>query len=74
MACMIRHVTSRIVCDVTDPAELVLAFAAADHHELESERIRFTVDDAEVRHREVVDRHGSRLHLLSPAPVGRLVA
>ena len=73
MACMPRHVTSRIVCDITDPADLVLAFAAADHHELEWERISFTVDDAEVPHREVGDRHGGRLHLLSPAPVGRLV-
>ncbi len=72
MAGMARHVTAHIVCDVTAPADLVLAFAAADHHQLESELISFTVDGEVVPHREVGDRHGGRLHLLSPAPVGRL--
>jgi transglutaminase-like putative cysteine protease len=69
---MQRQVTARIGAQVRQPAEIVLAVAAASGHEIASEHLVATVDGVPVQVTEVPDRHGTRLHVLSPGPVGLL--
>jgi hypothetical protein len=69
MASMSRHVTARIVCDVTAPADLVFAVAAAGHHDLPEERLVVTADDVEVPVREV-DRLAVCPGVTPPAVLG----
>lgn len=59
---MQRTVTSRIVLDVVEPAELVFAVAVSSHYAPGEERMRARLDGAEVHLEELADAHGTRLH------------
>ncbi|MFT4052007.1 MAG: transglutaminase-like domain-containing protein [Microbacterium sp.] len=69
---MQRIVTSRIVLDVTETADLVFAVAVSAAYSPASETLTATVDGVPVPVRELVDAHGGRLHRLTAAP-GELV-
>lgn len=69
---MQRTVTSHIVLDVTQTADLVFAIAVADAYAPASESLTATLDGAPVTLRELADAHGGRLHRLTASP-GRLV-
>lgn len=68
---MLRDVSAHLVLDVTSPARLVLEVAVASAHDPD-EHLAVTLDDVPVTPREVVDPHGTRLHVLD-AGTGRLV-
>lgn len=69
---MQRTVTSHIVLDVTETADLVFAIAVADAYAPTSESFTATLDDTPVTPREIADAHGGRLHRMTVQP-GRLV-
>ena len=69
---MQRTVTSHIVLDVTQTADLVFAIAVATAYVPASESLTATLDGAPVAFRELSDAHGGRLHRLTASP-GRLV-
>lgn len=70
---MKRDVSSRIVLDVTEPADLVFAVAASDQYKTSRESFTATLDGASVDWHVVSDAHGTRLHRLR-SEVGRLTA
>lgn len=59
---MQRDVASRIVLDVTEPADLVFSIAVSDHYSRAAEDLTATLDGAPVEMREIDDAHGTRLH------------
>lgn len=65
---MKRDVTSRIVLQVTETADLVFAIAVASAYAPAEESITATLDGAPVELRELADAHGGRLHRLSAGP------
>lgn len=69
---MQRQVSARITADVRAPAEIVLAVAVATGHRIEGEQLLASIDGRPLEVTEVPDRHGTRLHVLSPGPTGRL--
>ncbi|MGB4779663.1 transglutaminase-like domain-containing protein [Microbacterium sp.] len=69
---MQRTVTSRIVLNVTDTADLVFAIAVSDAYVPASETFSALLDGVGVEVRELPDEHGGRLHRLTAAP-GELV-
>lgn len=69
---MQRTVTSRLVLDVAEEADLVFAIAVSDAYVPASENLSVTLDGAPIVPRELPDAHGGRLHRVSAAP-GRLV-
>ena len=68
---MKRDVSSRIVLDVTEPADLIFAVAVSDQYYRGRENFTATLDEEAVAYRVVPDAHGTRLHRLSSG-VGRL--
>lgn len=60
---MQRSVSSSLELRLTGRTELVLSVAVAEGVDLASETLSVTLDGAPVEWREVVDRHGTRLHL-----------
>ncbi|MBD3758745.1 MAG: transglutaminase family protein [Microbacterium sp.] len=68
---MQRTVTSRIVLDVTERADLVFAIAVSSAYAPASETLTATLDGTPVAMRELADAHGTRLHRLDAQP-GRL--
>lgn len=68
---MQRDVSSRIVLDVTQPADLVFAVAASAQYAPSAEEFSATLDGGPVPWREVADAHGTRLHRISSG-TGRL--
>src|SRR3954453_79020 len=68
---MKRDVSSRIVLDVTSPADLVFAIAATEHYDQNTEFFTATLDGIPIDHHEVPDAHGTRLHRVR-SQVGRL--
>ncbi|HEY9308339.1 MAG TPA: transglutaminase family protein [Microbacterium sp.] len=69
---MQRTVTSTIVLDITEPADLVFSIAAAGVYELSAERITATLDGAPVSIAELTDVHSTRLHRVESG-IGELV-
>lgn len=69
---MKRDVTSRIVLDITQPADLIFAIAAADQYTPTHESFTASLDGASVDWHVVSDAHGGRLHRLT-SDTGRLV-
>lgn len=69
---MKRDVTSRIVLQVTETADLVFAIAVASTYAPKAESFAATLDGAPVTWRELPDAHGGRLHRLTASP-GELV-
>lgn len=63
--------TSHLSIDVTSPATLVFQVAAALEHE-PAETLSITLDGSAVPVEVLVDDHGTRLHVVRPAP-GRLL-
>ena len=61
---MKRTVTSHLDLSLSGPVKLVFSIAVAEGAPLESETLSFVEDGAEVKARELVDAHGSRLHVL----------
>jgi transglutaminase-like putative cysteine protease len=68
---MKRDVASRIVLDVTEPADLVFSIAVSGQYAVASEDVTATLDGEPVELREVDDAHGTRLHRLKSG-TGRL--
>lgn len=68
---MKRDVSSRIVLDITEPADLVFAIAVSDHYYRGRESFTATLDGAPITHHVVPDAHGTRLHRIGSA-AGRL--
>ncbi|KZX20639.1 transglutaminase-like domain-containing protein [Rathayibacter tanaceti] len=68
---MQRDVSVHLSLDVAAPAALVLSVAVAQAYGAE-ETLALSVDGRPLVAREVLDQHGTRLHVLD-APVGRLV-
>jgi transglutaminase-like putative cysteine protease len=68
---MQRDVSSRIVLDVTEPADLVFAIAVADQYAPAHEEFTATLDGESLDWHVVSDAHGTRLHRLTSG-VGRL--
>lgn len=64
---MKREVSSHITATITKPSELVLSIAVADGTPLADERLAATLDGAPLAVREIVDSHGTRLHLIDAA-------
>ncbi|MFE5409229.1 transglutaminase family protein [Microbacterium sp. NPDC056569] len=69
---MQRDVASRIVLNVTVPADLVFAVAVSGHYTPNPEEFRATLDGSPIESHELSDAHGTRLHRLTSAP-GELV-
>ena len=69
---MQREVSSRIVLNVTETADLVFAIAVASGHTPARESLTATIDGEPVTPRELPDAHGGRLHRVSAQP-GELV-
>lgn len=68
---MKRDVSARLVLDVGRPATLVFSIAVAEAYGA-PETLSLELDGRPVAAREVLDQHGTRLHVLE-AGVGRLV-
>lgn len=68
---MNRDVASRIVLDVTAPADLVFAVAVSGHYTPQHELFAATSDGAPVEAETIADGHGTRLHRVR-AGTGRL--
>ncbi|MHC2186835.1 transglutaminase-like putative cysteine protease [Rathayibacter agropyri] len=68
---MQRDVSVRLTLDVAAPAALVLSVAVAEAYGA-VETLALSVDGRPLAPREVLDQHGTRLHVLD-APVGHLV-
>lgn len=68
---MQRDVASRIVLDVTEPADLVFSIAVSAGYSRASEDLTATLDGAPVELREIDDAHGTRLHRIASG-TGRL--
>lgn len=61
---MIRHVSARLELDISGRTNMVLCLAAAQGARLTSERLDITHSGVPLQAKELVDRHGSRLHQL----------
>ncbi|MWB97413.1 transglutaminase-like domain-containing protein [Agromyces seonyuensis] len=70
---MQRQVGSRIVLDVTEPADLVFAIAVSRAYDPDRELLEITLDGEAVEMHEVDDVHGGRLHRVAVG-AGRLEA
>jgi transglutaminase-like putative cysteine protease len=68
---MRRDVTSKIVLDVTETADLIFAVAVSSHYSPQAEAFTATVDGKRVEASVIPDAHGTRLHRLTAEP-GRL--
>lgn len=69
---MQRDVSSRIVLNVTEPADLVFAIAASGHYAPTQESISATLDGAAVDVSELPDAHRGRLHRVRTGGRGQL--
>jgi transglutaminase-like putative cysteine protease len=63
---MHRTVASTIALEITQPAHLVFAVAAAGGYALGHERLSAELDGVELPVTEVTDLHGTRLHTVRP--------
>lgn len=59
---MQRTASTSIDLDLTGPAQLIFAVAAAQDQPIRSETLVITVDGDEVEPTEIIDAHGTRLH------------
>jgi transglutaminase-like putative cysteine protease len=59
---MKREVSSSIVLDVTNPAELIFAVAVSGHYTPVTESFTATLDGTEIPFSTLPDSHGTRLH------------
>ncbi|WP_375385369.1 transglutaminase family protein [uncultured Microbacterium sp.] len=59
---MKREVSSTIVLDVTNPAEMIFAVAVTGHYTPVTESFTATLDGREVPYTTLPDAHGTRLH------------
>lgn len=67
---MQQSVAAHLTCHVTEPAQLVLSIAAA--RGVVRESMSVAVDGRPLDLQEIDDHHGTRLHVVSHAPVGTL--
>ncbi|MBN9185741.1 MAG: transglutaminase domain-containing protein, partial [Microbacterium sp.] len=68
---MNRTVSSQLMLDITEPAELVFAIAVSPAHEVGDERLTARIDGRDLPITEYTDVHDTRLHRVE-APIGRL--
>ncbi len=64
---MQRSVSSSLELELSGRTELVLSVAVAEGVDLASEALTVTLDGEPIEWRELVDRHGTRLHLFDGA-------
>ena len=69
---MQREVSSHIVLNITEPADLVFSVAVSGHYAPNHEKFTATLDGNLVEDEELLDRHGIRLHRVRSG-VGQLV-
>jgi len=70
---MERTVSAHLECDVITPVDLVLSLAVANGPDRRDETLSVTVDGVPVEVEEITENHGTRLHLASAVPTGKLV-
>jgi transglutaminase-like putative cysteine protease len=68
----LRHVSARLELDVTSTADLVVAIAVAEGHDLGHECLTIELDGAVVTPQPIGAPHGGRLHGLRGVASGRL--
>ncbi len=68
---MLRNVSAHLELAISGTTNMVFSLAAAQGNHLASERLDIVLDGRAVEPRELVDRHGSRLHQLV-ADAGRM--
>lgn len=64
---------AHLECTVDTPSDIVLSVAAAVGPVLATESLTVTIDDAPVAMTEIVDDHGTRLHVAAQVPIGLMV-
>jgi transglutaminase-like putative cysteine protease len=69
---MQRTVSTRMELQIAGTSEMVFSMAVAKESTLESENISFLLDGVPQHAKELVDRHGSRLHKFISGP-GRMI-
>jgi transglutaminase-like putative cysteine protease len=69
---MRRTVSSQLVADILDPADVVIAVSVAAGSDIEQESLQVALDGRPLAVREVLDDQGSRLHCVDAIDVGRL--
>ncbi|MEO5901691.1 MAG: transglutaminase family protein [Ilumatobacteraceae bacterium] len=69
---MRRTVSSQLVADILDPADVVIAVAVAAGSDVEEESLRVTLDGRTLEVRDVLDDEGSRLHCVDAIGLGQL--
>jgi len=70
---MQRSVTANLACDVVTPIDAVVSVAVARGPEVFEESLEMTAGGEPLRFIEVLDDHGTRLHVVEDVPVGRFV-
>ena len=70
---MERTVSAHLECDVTEPIDLVLSVAVAEGPTRRDESLSVTLGGKAIEVTEIVDDHGSRLHVADAVSVGALV-
>jgi transglutaminase-like putative cysteine protease len=61
---MLRNVSAMLELDISGRTDMVLSLAVAQGAQLNSERLSIVLNGTAIEPREIVDRHGSRLHSL----------
>ncbi|MCU1399923.1 MAG: transglutaminase protein [Acidimicrobiales bacterium] len=65
--------TAHLECDVITPVDIVLSVAVATGPEVVAESLSVTIDGVPCETAEILDDHGTRLHVTDRIPVGSLV-
>lgn len=68
-----RTVIAHLECTAFTPVDLVLSVAAARGPDIDEESLTVTIDGRPVEMVQVVDDHGTRLHVADQVPSGELV-
>ncbi|GAA3515764.1 transglutaminase family protein [Aeromicrobium panaciterrae] len=68
---MKRSVSVRLELELHDPADLIFSIAVAQGAELEAESFTISSANGELEARELIGRHGTRLHRLT-GPTGKM--
>ena len=65
--------TAHLECDVITPVDIVLSVAVATGPDVVTESLNVSIDGVPVGTGEILDDHGTRLHVAERIPVGLLV-
>ena len=71
---MERVVSAHLECIITEPVDIVLSVAVAAGPDRRGEALSVSVDGVGVDLDEIVDQHGTRLHVAQGVPIGTMLA